>query len=115
MAKENPGVSGKFRLSAGVVYKSQLIATGINSYKTHPIMLNDGYKEEQIYLHAEADAIKNALRLVTQDELTKCSLYVVRVKKTPDGNWQEGMAKPCVGCMKLIANFGITRVEWTNG
>ena len=36
-------------------------------------------------------------------------------KKTPDGNWQEGMAKPCVGCMKLIANFGITRVEWTNG
>lgn len=114
LAIENPGVSGKFKIAAGVVTKKgRLIATGVNSYKTHPIMLGEGYKPEQIHLHAEVDAIKNALRLITQAELSKCSLYVVRVKKDKHGNYVQGLAKPCKGCSRAITSFGIQKVEWT--
>lgn len=113
LALENPGTKGKYKLAAGVVYKKHLVATGINRYKTHPIMLSQGYREGQVFIHAEAEVIKNALRLITQEQLQKSSLYVVRVKKNQEGNYIEGLAKPCLGCQKLITTFGIETVEWT--
>lgn len=115
LAIEAPGVQDRFKLSAGVVYKRKLIATGVNSYKTHPLMLGPGYRRGQIHLHAEVDAIKNALRLVTQDDLTKCDLYIVRVKR-PDihsKHWVHGLAKPCEGCQMTIATFGLRNVLYT--
>lgn len=113
LATENPGVAGKFKIAAAIVYRGHLIATGVNGYKTHPIMLQFGYREGQIFLHAEADAIRKALKLLTQDELGKSELYVVRVKKDTKGKFQEALAKPCKGCQHMIANFGIPKVEWT--
>jgi len=109
LANENPGVRGKFRMAAGIVHKGHLVATGVNSYKTHPIMTNGGYKEEQIHLHAEADAIRKALSLLSPSDLAKSDLYVVRVKK--DGS--EALAKPCRGCQGLVSTFNIRSVEWT--
>jgi hypothetical protein len=38
LAEDNPGVRSKYKIAAGVVYKKHLVATGINSYKTHPMM-----------------------------------------------------------------------------
>jgi len=117
LAIENPGVNGRFKMASGIVYRRNLIATGINSYKTHPWMSElRGYKPDQIYLHAEIDAIRNALKLITQDQLSRCHLYVVRVKR-PNGksrNWVHGLAKPCPGCQRTIANFGIETVFWSN-
>ena len=116
LAIENPGVQGRFKMAAGIIYKKHLIATGVNSYKTHPMMIPEYYRDGQIYLHAEIDAIRNALKLITQDQLTKCQLYVVRVKR-PNGksrNWIHGLAKPCPGCQRVVANFGIETVFWTN-
>lgn len=116
LAKANPGVRGKFKMAAGVVNrKGILVATGINSYKTHPIMANGTYREEQIYLHAEAHAIINGLKTVNGDSLDGCKLYVVRVKKDTRGEYQEALAKPCTGCMALISEVGIKEVEWTYG
>jgi deoxycytidylate deaminase len=109
LAHENPGVQAKYKMAAGVVYNGHLVATGVNGYKTHPIMLNDGYKEEQVYLHAESDALVRATRLLTSDQLSRSELYVVRVTK----GGREAMAKPCKGCFNLISNFGIKSVEWT--
>jgi tRNA(Arg) A34 adenosine deaminase TadA len=115
LAVENTGVRGRFKLAAGIVYKSQLIATGLNSYKSHPIMCEWGTNADSIYLHAEIDAIKNALKLITQSQLTKCDIYIVRVKRpyNASGNWEEGLAKPCPGCRRAIESFGLKRVFWT--
>jgi deoxycytidylate deaminase len=117
LAIENPGVQGRFKMSAGIVYRKHLIATGVNQYKTHPIMMpENGYREGQIFLHAEIDAIKNALKLITQEQLAKCDLYVLRVKR-PDVPWSKdwvyGLAKPCRGCQRMIASFGIQNILYT--
>jgi deoxycytidylate deaminase len=116
LAIETPGVQGRFKLAAGVVYKKRLIATGVNSYKTHPIMLSRGYREGQYFLHAEVDAIKNSLRLLSQQELTKCDLYIVRVKhpKPHSEEWIHGLAKPCDGCSKVISGFEMRNVYYTS-
>lgn len=116
LAIENPGVQGRFKIAAGIVYRKHLIATGVNSYKSHPMMMpENGYREGQIFLHAEPDAIKNALKLITQDQLTKCSLYIVRVKHPHPTSldWVHGLAKPCPGCQRTIASFGIRDIHYT--
>jgi deoxycytidylate deaminase len=115
LAIENPGVNGRFKMAAGIVYKKHLIATGINSYKTHPMMNGDGYRKGQVFLHAEVDAIRNALKLLTQAQLSKCDLYVVRVKRPCSNsvNWVHGLAKPCPGCEKIIKAFDLQRIFFT--
>ena len=65
LALDNEGTKGRFRLAAGIVHKKSLIATGVNSYKSHPLMLQFGKNSDSIFLHAEVDAIKNALRLLS--------------------------------------------------
>lgn len=115
IAVNNPGVRNRMKMAAGIVYKNRLIATGINSYKTHPMMLQSGYRTGQIFLHAETDAIKNALKKINTSQLEKCELYVVRVKH-PNKYSKEyvtAMAKPCSGCEKTIATFGIHQVFYT--
>lgn len=114
LAIENPGIRSRYKMSAGVVYRKHLVSTGVNSYKTHPLMASPGYHSEQIFMHAEVDAIRNALRLVSQDSLAKSTIYVVRVKKRKDGTgYQYGLAKPCQGCTRMIASFGIESVWWS--
>lgn len=116
LAVENPGLHGRYKLSAGVVFRNNLIATGVNSYKTHPLMLQFGKNSESIFIHAEIDAIKNALRLITQDQLAKCDLYIMRVKRPSEHarNWVRAMARPCSGCQRAIASFGLKNVYHTN-
>jgi deoxycytidylate deaminase len=114
LAIENPGTRSRYKMAAGIVYRRHLIATGVNSYKTHPLMQSPGYLREQIYMHAEVDAIRNALRLVSQDQLSKGSIYIVRVKQNREKNgYTFGMAKPCRGCTRMIASFGISSVWWS--
>ena len=103
LAQENAGTKGRFRLAAGVVYKGHLVATGVNSYKTHPLAIKYGKNPDAIFLHAEVDCIKNSLRLLTLEELARSTMYVVRVKK--DGSY--GSSCPCIGCSRAIAEFSI--------
>lgn len=114
LAVENPGVRDKYKIAAGIVYKKHLVATGINSYKTHPMMWEFGKNQDALFLHAEVDAIKNALRLITQDQLARCDMYIVRVKKE-DGKrgWFQGLAKPCRGCQRAIETFNLRNVYYT--
>ena len=115
LAIENEGVQGRFKLASAIVYKKYVIATGVNSYKTHPIMNGEGYKDGQVFLHAEMDAIRNALKLIDLNQLAQCDLYVVRVKRPnyKSKEWIYGLAKPCPGCTKAIANFGIKNVFYS--
>jgi len=53
LAIENPGTRTRYKMSAGIVYRRDLVATGVNSYKSHPLMTGPGYNSEQIFMHAE--------------------------------------------------------------
>jgi deoxycytidylate deaminase len=116
IAIANPGIrNNQFKFGAGIVYRNHIIATGVNSYKTHPLMAQWGQNEESICLHAEIDAIKNALKIITVDQLSKCDMYIVRVKR-PEPNstqWTHGLAKPCEGCQRAIVNFDLRNVFYT--
>jgi tRNA(Arg) A34 adenosine deaminase TadA len=101
---------GNQTLAACVVKRNKIISFGHNKNKTHPLQNKFTKHPEAIYLHAEIDAIKNALKRVSTEDLMGSTLYVVRTKK----NGSEGMAKPCKGCMQAIESFGIAEVVYTS-
>lgn len=97
------------RLAACLVYKNDIISVGVNRKKSHPFMLRFSRHEDAIYLHAETDAIKNALKSYDEEFLQRCRLYVLRVKKPQEysKHYITGMAKPCSGCQRALATFNI--------
>jgi deoxycytidylate deaminase len=98
------------KISAAIVYKSEIIVLGFNKYKSHPIMLKFASNKSRIFLHAEADAIRKATKFLSEDELRKSCLYVCRVLK--NGAW--GISKPCDGCMNMIRSFEINRIIYSS-
>ena len=113
VAAANPGLREKFE--AAVVYRNRIVSVGINSMKSHPLQAKYSKNEHAIFLHAEVAAIKNALREMDVDDLSKCELYIARVKKekpfTKKFVW--GLSKPCAGCERAIAEFGLKRTIYT--
>jgi deoxycytidylate deaminase len=93
--------------AAAVVIKNKVVGLGTNTYKSHPFADKYAHRDGAIYPHAETSAIMDALRTV--DDLSKATLYVVRVRK----NGKHGMSKPCSGCEKCINDFGIKKVVYT--
>lgn len=103
------------RLAACLVYKNQIVAMGINKKKTHPFQQQYSKNEDAIYLHAENDCIVNALRTLSSVDLKKCSLYIMRIKKRDEKakKYISGLAKPCCGCQRAIAQFDIKNVYYS--
>lgn len=97
------------RLAACLVHRNEIISVGVNMKKSHPFMLRFSRHEDAIYLHAETDAIKNALKEYDEEFLRRCKLYVLRVKKPQEysRHYVTGMAKPCIGCQRALATFNI--------
>jgi len=96
-------------MGAVLAYRNRVVAVGQNSTKSHPLAAKYSKNEKAICLHAEIDAIKNALKVVDVEDLNKMTLYVARVKRTG----LIGNAKPCNGCQRAIETFGIGSVVWT--
>jgi hypothetical protein len=107
--------AARAKVAAAVVIKNDVVVFGSNKIRSHPFQLRFGKNDESAYWHAETNAIYNALKRVQVDELTKASLYVVRVKKPAAGsrNWILGLAKPCRGCEFCIETFGLRRVVYS--
>ena len=103
------------RLAAAVVYKNDIIAIGVNQNKTHPFQRRFAKHEGAIYLHAEVDAIKNAMKHISLPDLAKSKLYISRIKYETGSltKLQRGLAKPCSGCSRAIATFNIKHVCFT--
>ena len=103
------------RLAAAIVYKNQVVSVGVNQKKSHPFQAKYSTNEDAIFLHAETDTIRTALRHLTEKQLSKATLYVCRIKHEDGPNtpliW--GMAKPCVGCQRAIATFDIKGVVYS--
>jgi tRNA(Arg) A34 adenosine deaminase TadA len=107
-AKHVAPVAGA-RVAASLFLGNEIICVGSNSRKTHPLMAKFGKNDKAIYLHAEVDAIKNALQFLDSDELIGTTMYIARAKA--DGS--AGLAKPCEGCQRALVAFGIEKVYWT--
>ena len=103
------------RIAACLVHRNEIVSFGINQMKTHPFQAQFGKNKDSIFLHAETDCIKNALREIEVDELSRCTLYVCRVKfeSHEKRKFVYGLAKPCPGCERAIANFNIKSVYYT--
>lgn len=99
------------RLAACIVYKGDIVSLGWNQKKTHPFQLQYAKNNQAIYLHAEIDCIKNSIKTLSLDELRKSSLFVLRAK----ADLSPGLAMPCEGCMRCIANFNIKECYYTTG
>lgn len=101
---------------------------GYNSKKTHPFQKTFGTTEDHIHLHAEIDAIMQWIKFgdVAMSgsanrriynfvkQMEECDLYIMRVKRDGRGGpWITGLSKPCIGCQRAIATFGIRSVFYT--
>lgn len=100
------------KLAAALVYKNDIISIGVNQLKSHPFQKKFSKSEHAIFMHAEISAIVKALKNYSVDIISKSTLYVARVKYMDGHNsiFVDGMAKPCEGCLKAIANLGIKQV-----
>lgn len=102
------------RIASAVVYKGKIISVGFNRRKSHPIQKKYGRNEESIFLHAEIDALVQATKILTRDEIKSSIIYVARRKHKENQNKEVwGLAKPCEGCLKGIKDFGIQKIIYT--
>ena len=99
---------GNAKLAAGIYYRKNLVALGVNSAKTHPMQAKYSVIPGA-YVHAEMAAIINALKKISVEELKKSTLYVTRIKK----DYSVGLSKPCAACQAAIFSFGIKTVFYT--
>mgnify|MGYP006273456737 CR=1 FL=1 len=111
---EDP-VGGNARLAACIVYRNDIISFGINRMKSHPFQAKYGKNPNSVFLHAETCAIKNALKYITEEELSKSTLYICRVKYHDAGKRDMvfGLSRPCPGCFRCINTFNIRKVVYT--
>jgi len=103
------------KISAVLTVKSNVISIGHNERRTHPFQAKFSKNPDAIYLHAETSAICNALKVISEEELQRATLYVHRVKR-PDNDktkWINGLACPCAGCQRAIVTFGIKKVVYS--
>jgi len=102
------------RLAACLILKNSVLGYGFSQMKSHPFQAEFAKNPDAIFLHAETDAIKNALKRASQDDVSKATLYIARAKiDHRTRKWIYGMAKPCIGCARAIATFDISNVVYT--
>lgn len=100
------------KIAAAIVYRGDIISIGINRLKTDPMQARFAKNEHAIYLHAEIDAIKKALKRLSSAEMKKSELYIVRRKRI-NGEQSSALAKPCCGCQRAIETYGIQSVIYS--
>jgi len=113
IAEANDDSNIKF--AAAIVRGNKIVSVGFNHRKSHPLQARFCKNEHAVFLHAEIHAIKNALKELSVEELSKTDLYITRVKKPKSfaKKFVWGLAKPCCGCQRAIEEFGIRGVVYT--
>lgn len=100
------------KVSACVVSRGQIVGIGTNKNKTHPFQAKFAKNKEAIFLHAEINAIRDAMRVLSLEGLQNSCLYICRMKQDK-GKYVFGLAKPCEGCFRAIVTFNIPKVYFT--
>ena len=94
--------SGKFRHGAVIYHKNVLLSVGINSYKTHPKLIQ---QTEYPYLHAEQHAL---FRLGT-DNTKGRTMYVIRIGR----NCHILESRPCEVCQFFLNEAKLKNVYYS--
>jgi len=89
---------------AVVIFRGKVVGRGYNKFCVENIN-----KINRWSVHAEVDAINNALHKISFDDLKKSSLIVVR--KMKDGN--SGLSAPCKCCSNYIKKCGIKKCYYS--
>ena len=108
--------TGGARVAAILVYRNKPVAMGHNHKKSNPFCAYFSKNEESIYFHAETHAIFKALKDIDEVLLSKCTLYIARVKYHPNDRKRKplwGKSKPCKGCMRAVTYYSIPRIVYT--
>lgn len=100
----------RIKHSAIIVYRNRIVGVGINSMKSDPLQARYSKNCHAIWIHAEIAAIKNALKVVTVDQLRKATIYIARYR---EDFATQGLSKPCIGCQRAIVAFGIGQIVYT--
>mgnify|MGYP006288937977 CR=1 FL=1 len=93
---------------AALTKKGDIIGVGQNKMKSHPFQAKFGRNEESIYLHAETAALLDALN--RGENPNGATMHVIRRLR----NDSFGLARPCQGCMKALAVYGVDRIIYSN-
>lgn len=99
------------RVVAAITRRGKILSIGHNSYSSCRLARRFKKHSLALYNHAEINAIHNYLNKYPAKSLSKCSIYVCRVKIEND-KFVVGKSKPCSGCMRAIEFFGIKRIVW---
>lgn len=103
----------KAHVGAVLVSGKDVVSVGVNGKKSHPLQQkfnNIRFKDDsaaQHLMHAEIEALVKGR--AHHREIEDAAIYVYRVMK--DGSI--GMARPCVGCMAALKEYGIREVFYT--
>lgn len=103
---------------AVVIYRGKIVGRGYNKYCVENIN-----KVNRWSVHAEVDAINNALRKISYEDLRKSTLIVVR-KLKENSEYKEnknenilceeiGLSAPCRHCTNFILKHGIKRCYYS--
>ncbi len=103
------------KIIAAVVHKNKIVTMASNVKKTHTFQKRFAKNDEAIYFHAETHAIHKAIKIIGEDKLKNCELYIVRLssemsKRGKLVSQKLANSKPCEGCSECISHFGIKRV-----
>jgi len=101
------------RVIAVVIYNRKTWVFGKNRCKTHPLMDVEFAPEPRPYLHAEADALIRARKILGRKRFERSSIYVLRTKMDNDGTFLWGNAEPCFNCKENIRRAGIKNCFFT--
>ena len=101
------------RIAAAIVYKGKIISIGVNQDKSHPFAAEYSKNPKAIYLHAETDCILKAKKKLSEKDLVKATIFVVRIKSSDLGDNLFGLAKPCSGCSRCIEDHQLKKVIYT--
>ena len=98
-----------------IIHRNEVVSFGFNARKTHPFQAKYGKNTEAIFWHSEVHAIHNALKRISEEELSRATLYVVRVKadNAKHSRLIPAMSKPCDGCMRAIRDYKLKEVIYT--
>lgn len=90
-----------------ILMRNKILSVGYNlCFKSHPLAQRYGHRFNST--HAELAVIKNFP--YSPSLLSKCKLVNIRIK----ANGQLSMAKPCKNCAKLLKDFDLTDIWYTN-
>ena len=98
----------RWRHVACIRFKNEIVSYGVSQLKSHPFQTKYSKNDAARFWHAETNAIFNSLKVITEKDLRRSTLYVCRVKRNDITKQLDfGLSKPCCGCYRCIQTFGI--------